>query len=158
MPTLTINNAAIHYVEKGESKFGTLVLLHGFPLHSGMWEAQLDGGLPATWRIIAPDFRGFGQSAQTRAFTIEQLADDTYALVEKLNLGKIVLCGLSVGGYVALAYAKKYAQSLRGLILLDTKAEPDTAEGKQNRDRMIAIANAKGSQPITEAMLGKLIP
>ncbi len=63
-----------------------------------------------------------------------------------------------MGGYVALAYAKKYPETLRGLILLDTKAEGDSAEQKANRDRMIAIANEKGSKPIAEAMLGKLIP
>jgi pimeloyl-ACP methyl ester carboxylesterase len=59
---------------------------------------------------------------------------------------------------VALAYAKKYQETLRGLILLDTKAEGDSAEGKENRDRMIAIANERGSKPIADAMLGKLIP
>jgi 3-oxoadipate enol-lactonase len=108
--------------------------------------------------VVVPDFRGFGQSPETSPFSIEQLADDTHGLVEKLGLGKIVLCGLSMGGYVALAYAKKYAQTLRGLILLDTTAQADTEDKKQNRDRMIAIAQERGSKPIADAMLGKLIP
>lgn len=157
MPTLTINNATIHYAEQGRDKAGTLLLLHGFPLHSGMWEAQLDA-LSTSWRVIAADFRGFGRSGETGPFTIEQLADDTHTLIGQLKLDKIVLAGLSMGGYVALAYAKKYAQSLRGLIMLDTKAEADSPEGKANRDRMIAIVNEKGSKPIADAMLGKLIP
>jgi 3-oxoadipate enol-lactonase len=158
MPELTLHGASIHYTEnKPTSKPDALILLHGFPLHSGMWQAQLES-LPATWRIIAPDFRGFGQSSATGPFTIEQLADDTYAMVQQLGLGKIVLAGLSMGGYAAFAFARKYPQSLRGLILLDTTAKADTPEGKENRDRLIAIANEKGAKPIAQAMLGKLIP
>lgn len=157
MPTITINGVATHYAEKGKPSADTLLLLHGFPLNASMWTPQLEA-LSARWRAIAPDFRGFGQSAETGPFSIEQLADDTRALVEQLGLGKIVLAGLSMGGYVALAYVRKYADTLRGLILLDTKAEPDTADGKVNRDRMIAIVNQKGAKPIADAMLPKLIP
>jgi pimeloyl-ACP methyl ester carboxylesterase len=147
----------LHVEVTGRPTKGALVLLHGFPLHGGMWQGQREA-LSAHWQVVVPDFRGFGQSPETGTFTIEQLADDTHDLVEKMDLGRIVLCGLSMGGYVALAYAKKYAQTLRGLILLDTKAEGDNAEGKANRDRMIAIANERGSKPIADAMLGKLIP
>jgi 3-oxoadipate enol-lactonase len=147
----------LHVDVMGRATKGALVLLHGFPLHGGMWQGQRET-LSAHWQVVVPDFRGFGQSPETGPFSIEQLADDTHALVEKLGLGQIVLCGLSMGGYVALAYAKKYAQSLRGLILLDTTAQADTDDKRQNRDRMIAIAKERGSKPIADAMLGKLIP
>jgi 3-oxoadipate enol-lactonase len=148
---------AIRFDVTGPKKNGALVLLHGFPLHGGMWRAQR-AALADKWQIIVPDFRGFGRSGATGPFTIEDLADDTHRIVEKLALGRIVLAGLSMGGYVALAYAKKYQESLSGLILLDTKAEADSTEQKANRDRMIAIAHERGSNPIAEAMLGKLIP
>jgi pimeloyl-ACP methyl ester carboxylesterase len=157
MPTANVNGNAMHYVDQGDGAAGTVVLLHGFPLDSGMWTPQIEA-LAAKRRIIAPDFRGFGQSAQTGAFTIEGLADDIHGLAKELGLQKFFLAGLSMGGYVALAYVKKYAATLKGLILLDTKAEPDTAEGKINRDRMIAIVNERGAKPIADAMLPKLMP
>jgi pimeloyl-ACP methyl ester carboxylesterase len=158
MPTCPINGVTIHYEQGGEEhKADALVLLHGFPMDSRMWREQL-GALSGARRIVAPDFRGFGKSSETGPFTIEQLADDTMALVERLKLGRIVLGGLSMGGYVALAFARKYPSALRGLMLLDTKAEADGAEARENRDRMIAIAREKGARPIAEAMLGKLIP
>jgi len=157
MPTIDLNGVKIHYRERGERNSSALVLLHGFPLDSRMWGAQMEA-LSNRWRVIAPDFRGFGESGDTGPFTIEQLADDVHALVERLRLGKIVLAGLSMGGYVALAYVRKYQATLRGLILLDTKAEGDSAEGKAGRDKMIETVKREGNTPIADAMLGKLIP
>jgi 3-oxoadipate enol-lactonase len=157
MPNAIINNTTIHYLDKGDGHAGTLLLLHGFPLSSQMWTPQIDA-LSGHWRVIAPDFRGFGQSAETGPFSIEQLADDVHELIKQLGLSKIVLAGLSMGGYVALAYVRKYAATLRGLILLDTKAEPDNPEGKINRDRMIAIVKERGAKPIADIMLPKLVP
>jgi 3-oxoadipate enol-lactonase len=159
MPTATIQGVTTHYLEKGEPHASVIVLLHGFPLSSMMWAAQIDA-LAERWRVVAPDFRGFGQSGGDGPASIEQLADDAHQLARSLKVpgGRFVLAGLSMGGYVAIAYARKYPQTLRGLILLDTKAEPDDAEGKANRDRMISIVNEKGVKPIADAMLGKLIP
>src|SRR5260221_3700666 len=154
MPDTAIDGRTIHYLETGHAHDDALLLLHAFPVNSAMWSAQL-ADLAAHWRIIAPDFRGFGASDKTGPFTLEQLADDTHALVAQLKLrGRLVLAGLSMGGYVAFAYARKYAATLSALILLDTKAEPDTPDGKANRDRMMAIARERGSKPIADAMLG----
>jgi len=75
-----------------------------------------------------------------------------------LKLGAFVFGGLSMGGYVALAYAAKFPETLRGLMLFDTKAEADTAEGKQGRDKMIDVARRQGARPIATAMMAKLIP
>jgi 3-oxoadipate enol-lactonase len=157
MPNLTLNGASIHYTEQGPPTATPLLLLHGFPMDARMWAAQLPD-LAAHTRVIAPDFRGFGQSAPTGPFTLDQLADDVHALAEHLRLKNFVLAGLSMGGYVALAYVKKYPGTLRGLILIDTQAGADTPESKQNRDRLIATAREHGTKPVADAMLGKLIP
>src|SRR4051812_30840971 len=110
----------LHLDVTGRPTKGTLVLLHGFPLHGGMWQAQRAlASAAGGWQVVVPDLRGFGRSPEVGPFTIEQLADDVHMIVQGRGLGKIVLAGLSMGGYVALAYAKKYAQTLRGLILLD---------------------------------------
>jgi pimeloyl-ACP methyl ester carboxylesterase len=123
-----------------------------------MWKAQVDA-LSLTHRVVAPDFPGFGQSAPPRPFTMESAADNVRALAGEL-LGphpKFILGGLSMGGYVALAYARRHPKTLAGLMLVDTKAEADTAEGRIGRDKMIALVREKGSAAVGEVMVPKLI-
>src|SRR4051794_24342748 len=115
MPSKSINGTTIHYTEAGSGP--SLLLVHGFPLDSRMWEKQV-AELSARYHVLAPDLRGFGRSASNDAFTMESLAEDLHALLVELNVCPVVLAGLSMGGYVALAYAKKYPMDLRGLILL----------------------------------------
>jgi pimeloyl-ACP methyl ester carboxylesterase len=157
MPTLTINGATMSYAQHGDEHAPAVVLLHGFPLNGRMWRPQVEA-LAGRYRVIVPDFRGFGASGETGPFSIEQLADDVYALAQSLKLGAFVLVGLSMGGYVAIAYAKKYPATLRGLILLDTKAEADTPETKAGRDKSIATVREKGASAIADAMLPRLVP
>ena len=155
MPIAKLNGADIHYLEKGT---GTpLMLVHGFPLDGRMWSTQLNT-LALRARVVVPDLRGFGRSPETGPFTLETLADDVHALAEYLKLGRCVFAGLSMGGYVALAYVKKHLANLRGLILVDTKAEADTEQAKEGREKMIAQARQQGVKPIADAMLAKLIP
>jgi pimeloyl-ACP methyl ester carboxylesterase len=155
MPTKIIRNATIHYIDQGSGP--AVVLLHGFPLDHRMWSGQIESLSSAGHRVIAPDFRGFGQSLPEGPFTMESLADDVHALVEQIGVIPFVLAGLSMGGYVALAYARKYPGSLRGLMLLDTKAEPDTAEGREGRGKMIQLVRDKGSRAVGDAMQPKLL-
>jgi 3-oxoadipate enol-lactonase len=153
MPTLPLDTTTIHYQERGQGR--ALILLHGFPITSRMWEAQLDG-LSSTHRVIAPDYRGFGQSPHAGPFTIQSLADDVHAIASALGIKAFILGGLSMGGYVALAYARRYAENLRGLILLDTKADADSPDAKQNRNTMIQLATEKGSAAVADTMQPKL--
>lgn len=156
MPTQQVNGVALSYTEQGTGTPPAL-LLHGFPLDSRMWEAQLPAIASAGHRVIGPDLRGFGRSRSDAPFTIESLADDIHAFAAALGAIPFVLAGLSMGGYVALAYAKKYAGDLRGLVLLDTKAEADTAEGKQGREKMIELVRKDGSKPIADQMMPKML-
>jgi pimeloyl-ACP methyl ester carboxylesterase len=121
-----------------------------------MWANQTNS-LNAHYRMIAPDLRGFGQSASIEPFTIEQLADDGHALLENLGALPAVVVGFSMGGYVALAFARKYPRDLRALILVDTRAEADTAEGKAGRDRAIELVRQSGAKAIADQMLPKLL-
>jgi pimeloyl-ACP methyl ester carboxylesterase len=153
MPTRTVNNVNYHYQEHGR---GTpLVLIHGFPFDSRMWEAQLKS-LSDRHRVIAPDLRGFGKSMSSDAFSIASLARDVHGLLEQIGALPCLLGGLSMGGYIALAFCREYMADLRGLALLDTRAEADTSEGKQNREKMIQTAAEKGSAGIADEMLPKL--
>src|SRR5881394_345957 len=103
MASILVNGVNLFYGEYGAKDAQALVLLHGFPLNGEMWKVQTLT-FSESCRVIVPDFRGFGKSAETGPFSIEELADDIHALVGHLHLEKIILCGLSMGGYVALAY------------------------------------------------------
>src|SRR5688500_12004506 len=154
MPQRGVNGATLNYEERGT---GTpLVLLHGFPLDSRIWREQI-AGLSDRFRVITPDLRGFGQSKSNEPFTMESLADDVHALLADLQALPCILGGLSMGGYVALAYAKKYPTDLRGLALIDTKAEGDTAEGKAGREKMIELARSQGTKAVAEQMMPKML-
>lgn len=154
MPTKTVNNVTFHHLESGRGP--NLVFVHGFPLDSRMWENQI-AHFSSRFRCIAPDLRGFGQSISREPFSIESLADDVRALLLQLEALPCVLCGLSMGGYVALAYVKKCPSELRALALIDTRAEADTAEGKANRNKMIELVRASGANAISDQMMPKLL-
>lgn len=156
MPTITVNGTSLYYLERGRPDAPAVVLVHGFPLDGRMWRGQVDA-LAESCRVIVPDLRGFGQSTSTKAFTIESLAEDVHALIESLHAGPAVLGGLSMGGYVSLAFARKYPSTLRGLMLVDTRAEADTPEGREGRGKMIELARAEGSAGVGRKMLEKLV-
>lgn len=158
MSSITLDGTDVSYSERGVSSAGKppLVLLHGFPLDQRMWEAQLDA-LSAQRRVITPDLPGFGQSRSDKPFTIASLADAVHTLLEKLDALPCVLGGLSMGGYVALAYSKTYPKDLAGLLLIDTRAEADTSEGKAGREKMIELVQSKGAKAVAEQMLPKML-
>ena len=142
------------YTDRGRGD--PVVFLHGFPLDRRIWDAQA-AKLSDHHRVLAPDLRGFGQSRRSDPFTIESLADDTHLFLEQLAASPCVLAGLSMGGYVALAYARKYPEDLRGLILVDTKAEADTPQAKEGRAKMIDLARTSGAKAVAEEMLPKML-
>jgi pimeloyl-ACP methyl ester carboxylesterase len=154
MPQRSVNGTTLNYQEQGAGK--PLVLLHGFPLDLRIWHEQA-AALSDRFRVITPDLRGFGQSRSNDPFTMESLADDVHALLADLGALPTVLGGLSMGGYVALAYAKKYPADLRGLMLIDTKAEGDTPEGKEGRQKMIELARSQGAKAVAEQMMPKML-
>src|SRR5947208_3346690 len=128
MPTnaKTINGATLSYSETGPSDGKPVVLVHGFPLDSRIFARQAEA-LSDRFRVICPDLRGFGQSKSDAAFSIESLADDLHALLGQIDALPCSLGGLSMGGYIALAFAKKFPKDLSALILIDTRSEGDSA-------------------------------
>ena len=155
MATRCIDGSNICYTERGKGP--AVVLLHGFPLDSRIWAAQLDA-LSDRFRVITPDFPGFGESGPPgKPFTLSSLADDLYVLLEDLGAIPCVLGGLSMGGYVALSYVKKYPTSLRGLMLIDTRAEGDSAQGKEARMKMVEAVRAGGSKAAADQMEPKML-
>ena len=158
MPNVRIgdDNVTLSYRESGS---GTpLVLLHGFPFSAALWRPQMEA-LATRCRAIAPDFRGFGGSEVTAGpYRMEQLAEDTVGLLDALGLEQpVTVCGLSMGGYVAFALYRRHPDRVRALILADTRAEPDTEEGRSRRDRTAEMALNEGAAVVAEEMLPRLL-
>jgi 3-oxoadipate enol-lactonase len=149
------NRLQLAYESAGDGP--PVVLLHAFPLCREMWSAQR--GLADRFRVITPDLFGFGGSPVPAAgWTMESMADALAEFLPGIGIGgSVVLGGLSMGGYVALAFARRHPDRLRGLVLADTRAEADTTEARANRDRMIAFARENTAEAVVEQMLPKLL-
>lgn len=144
--------------DSGQAMKPVLVLLHGFPLDHEMWRPQIVKFVPQC-RVIAPDLPGFGcAEPPTIPFSMDSIADSIVQMLESSGISKkVVLCGLSMGGYIALAIARRHPGRLQGLILADTRAEPDDETGKENRNRMIELVSKSGPEAIIDMMLPKLL-
>jgi 3-oxoadipate enol-lactonase len=150
-----VNSIHLHYDQAGNGI--PLLLIHGYPLDHTLWQPQVDG-LADIARVIAPDLRGFGQSdAPEGVSTMETYADDLRALLDALKVERAVVCGLSMGGYVALAFWRKYADRARRLILVDTRAGADAPAARQARLDMVEQVKQHGSAPAADAMLPRLL-
>ena len=134
-----------------------VLFIHGFPLTRKLWSEQV-GTLSRNHRVLALDLRGHGETqAVPGPYSMELLARDCCALLDALQIQvPVVLCGLSMGGYIALAFYRLFAPRVAGLVLAATRAGADTAEGKQNRTRAIEVARINGAAEIAESMLPKM--
>jgi len=133
-----------------------LLLVHGYPFDHTIWRDQIDA--LDGFRRVAPDLRGMGQSdAPDLGYGMEIYAADLAALLDTLDLGQVVLCGLSMGGYVAFEFLRHWRSRVRGLVLMDTRAEADTAEGRRARDAAAAVARERGASAVADAMLPKVL-
>lgn len=155
MPTLSLSGRTYFYEDRGEGL--PLVLLHGFPFSSESWWPQLEAP-PRGVRLIVPDHRGFGHSEPGEGpATMEAMAEDVLALLDALRLPSVVLGGLSMGGYVAIALARLDPGRVKGLVLVDTQSFPDDEAGKQRREATAADVEANGVDGLVDGMLPKLM-
>ncbi|MDX1436921.1 MAG: alpha/beta hydrolase [Anaerolineales bacterium] len=150
------NGVELHYEQAGTGP--PLVLVHGFPLNSGIWTPQLDGLAPVA-RVIAPDLRGHGRSPSVPGpYSMDLFADDIAAMLDELHISEpIILGGLSMGGYIAFAFFRRHRKRLRALILAATRAGEDTPDGKTGRENAAAQVEAQGISPIVQGMLPKML-
>ena len=133
-----------------------LLLLHAFPLDHAMWQRQMP--LAEHLRLIVPDQRGFGGSGDSLPESIEQLAADAVALLDALHgAGPAVLCGVSMGGYVAQHVATRYPERVAALVLVDTKLEADTPEARAGRADLAAKVGRLGQGILADAMIPRLL-
>lgn len=134
-----------------------VLLLHAFPLDHRMWSRQEP--LAGQVRLIVPDQRGFGGSRDAGGpASIEQLADDAVAVLDALHVdGPAVVCGCSMGGYVAQHLVVRHPDRVRALVLVDTKLESDTPEAQAARADLAAKVRRLGTSVVAEAMVPRLL-
>jgi pimeloyl-ACP methyl ester carboxylesterase len=147
-----LSTGTVSYMDKGKGE--AIVLLHGFCGSSGYWEKVIPK-LAENFRVIAPDLPGHGESGQmAEGYFIETIADHFKNFLQKLELDKVTMFGHSLGGYITLAFVKKYSEVLNGFSLIHSTAHPDSEEAKKAR-----VANAeKVEQEGIEVLIDGLVP
>ncbi|HEU4432821.1 MAG TPA: alpha/beta hydrolase [Pyrinomonadaceae bacterium] len=155
MTTITIDDIQLAYDDVGAGP--PVVLIHGYPFNRSLWKGQVDA-LASAYRVVAPDLRGFGESdASEGPATMNRMAQDVAELMDQLGIDRAVIGGLSMGGYVALAFVKQFPSRVKALVLADTRPQADTEEGKQTRFQQAEKARSEGMAGIADAMLPKLL-
>jgi 3-oxoadipate enol-lactonase len=155
VPIAVVDGAEIAYTDAGS---GPVVLfVHGFPLDSTMWAEQAER--LDRRRAVCVDLRGFGRSSPvtTDRLTMDRHADDLAGVIDHIEVDRVDLVGLSMGGYVALAFAERHPERLRTLALIDTKATADTDEGRAGRDQAAARLLEHGRQAFAAGMAPTLL-
>ncbi len=145
------------WIEAG--KGWPVILLHAFPFSADIWRAQLER-VPAGWRFIAPDLRGFGQSplpAGERRATVDDYAADVFALMDGLAIDDAVIGGLSMGGYVTFAMFRQAPMRFTGMVLADTKAGADTPQAREGRVALRKTLAVEGPAGVATEMLPRLL-
>lgn len=161
MKNVALSDFNMSFEERGSGL--PLLLIHGYPLDRTLWQPQLEA-LSGHARLLALDLRGHGNSSspswdapESHPHTMEMLAGDCAAFLDAIGVDTpIVLCGLSMGGYVSLAFQRLYPQRLAGLVLVATRAASDSPEGKAGREKSAQVARQSGAEAIVQGLLPRL--
>ena len=153
--------AAVRDVEMAYLDVGAgpvVLLLHGFPFDKSMWADQVNVLSAAGFRTVVPDLRGLGETkATTEISTMDDMARDAAALLDELKIENGIVCGLSMGGYVAFEFAHLFPSRVRGLVLAGTRAPADNEQEQAGREQQIQTMLRAGMVPISIATVSKLL-
>jgi 3-oxoadipate enol-lactonase len=151
------SGAMMSYRELGEGPGDPLVLLHAFPLNGRMFEPQMEA-FSGERRVVAPDYPGFGRSPRTPAQPdVRYYAEAVGGLLDRLGLERVVLGGVSMGGYVAFGCLRLFPQRISSLVLANTRPEPDSDEIRENRKEMARRVADEGVEVLVELQMERLL-
>lgn len=152
---ITVNNVNLTYDDVGEGNT-PVIFLHGYPFDKTMWQLQLEV-LKPSYRLIALDIRGFGKSKNEESpLRIDAFSDDVIALMDGLQIEKAIVCGLSMGGYIALNALQRFPDRFVAMVLCDTQCIADTAAVKEKRFGVIDEIAANGPTSFLEGFIKKV--
>ncbi|MGB7926375.1 MAG: alpha/beta fold hydrolase [Pyrinomonadaceae bacterium] len=155
MSSVRVRGIEIGYDDTGSGP--AVVLLHGYPFNRSMWREQAEA-LSGSYRVITPDLRGHGETTATaEPATMDEMARDVAALMDELHIKRAAVGGLSMGGYVALAFYRRFPLRVRSLVLADTRSQADTEEARGNREQQAQQALKEGMSGIIEVSLPKAL-
>ena len=153
MKKISINGIELAYERHG--KGASLVLLHGYPLDHHLWD-EVVPLLKDTFDLIIPDLRGFGKSTTVDTpYTMNDFASDLAGLLDQLGIQKAAVAGHSMGGYVALAFARLYPERVSGFALVSSQVLADPPDRKEGRIKTAADVAEKGINGVVETMTPK---
>ena len=150
-----IRGSALRYDDFGAGR--SIVLIHGHPFNRSMWQPQAER-LKTNWRVIIPDLRGYGESAVTAGkVTLEDHAADVCGLLDHLEVDRVILGGLSMGGQIVMEFYRRLPQRVCGLLFADTFAQLDTPENKANRYKNAERVVREGMRAYALELLPEMI-
>ena len=152
----TVNGIDTYFTDQGDPSRDAVVLIHGFPFSHEMWSEQIEL-LKTGYRVIAYDLRGHGRSGVGDGqYALEFFVDDLVGLLDQLKIRRAVLCGLSLGGYIALRAVERNPERIGGLILCDTQSQSDSNEAKLRRAATIKAVKTDGVNAYAEGFVKAL--
>jgi 3-oxoadipate enol-lactonase len=152
----SVNGINLYYTDDGKAESPPMVFIHGFPFSSEMWRGQMQmlQDNKKNLRIITYDLRGHGKSdVGDGQYTIELFVDDLIALLNCLKITKTIICGFSMGGYIALRAIERNPDRFNALVLCDTMSTADSNEAKIRRANSIELVKKEGVGRFAEGFL-----
>ena len=148
--TINFKNASIYYEKRGKGP--SIVFLHGFMENRSMWNAFVDI-FSKNHTVVAIDLPGHGKSDDIAyVHTMEEMAEVVRKIVEKESIRRHYLVGHSMGGYVSMAYAEKFPDAIKGLVMFHSTAAADSEQKKKDRERAIKVVKHNKDLFINEAI------
>ena len=155
---LMVNDLMVNYTDAGPDEAPIIIFIHGYPLNKSMWDKQVDA-LMGNFRVIAYDIRGHGESdAGNEAFSINLFVADLIGFMDALRIHKVSLCGLSMGGYIALKAIESYPERFEAMVLCDTTCSADSPEAKEKRMKAVESIIQKGVAQYADASIKNFFP
>lgn len=153
---IQVDEVSVTYFDEGKPDSPTVIFIHGFPFNKSMWRNQVEV-LKEQFRVIAYDVRGHGNSESgAQPFSIHQFAEDLFLFMDALYIKCAVICGLSMGGYIALNALKQNPDRIAALILADTQCAADSHEGRKKRMETIDSIRKNGLSEYASNSVKKL--
>ena len=157
MAVYRTSNGPMAYRDRGEGARDPVVLLHAFPLNSRMWEPQAEV-LAGERRVVTPDYPGFGRAPRTPAQPdVRYYAEGVRGLLDRLGLERVVLGGISMGGYVTFECLRLFPEKISALVLANTRPDPDSEEMGEGRREMASRVAREGVEVLIELMMPRLL-
>lgn len=153
---ITIEDLIVNYDDNGPVYAPAVVFVHGTPFNKSIWDLQMEA-LKSNYRVVSYDLRGHGVTkGGAPADSIGRFTEDLIRFMDELELEKVILCGLSLGGYIALDAVDRYPERFNALVLTGVQCMEDDEEQKADRKQMAELLKKGNVEPFADALMKRL--